>query len=1098
MKKVKKTQLTVLLRTIWSTKVSFFSIVLFVALGIAIFLGIRWNNPTLLKAAEEYYSKSEFYDFNIMFPYGITDEDIEKVLDVDGVSKAEGIYMTSATLKWGNNKYIVTAQSVADTMNFSTAIEGELPQNAGEVGIEQKMATALGLKVGDRITFNAVRGDKSALNSSEFVVSAIVSDPSYVALEGIGTRGIANIGDGQPLYYVLMHESAFSSDAFDGLYSNLYLRCDVLRSESTFSKAYKEQLEKIAKPLSELGAERGLARYEEVYGKYRGELDDAIAKIESGEAEIIEAEKAVAVGLTELQYWQDEYDKGMSAYEDGKFKLEQAKQIFSEVRLSVNEVLSHLYYNSPQRVIDHIDEYLTKNGLDFEKDIIISDDPVRAKAQIANVRDLMSELSLHLQNIVEDIEKLHRDVEDYIKQFGGSTGSAEQQSALDAIFAALDKNGIIHGSIDQISQSVEDMLAVFGTLKTLVDAIGDPLDQIEEKLGEYIEGTEALKKAEIELAEGKAQIDAGQKTVEETLLSIEAGKAELADGKKKVADGEKSLSEMIKYDTWQIEKRTENSNFYLLSNAGSVGDKLSFSMAMLFVFVGVMICYTSLSRIVQEKRSQIGMQKALGFTRKEVMSQFIAYAVIAVLVGSVVGALLGYFVIESIMNNSIGALFIFEITANHFSFADLLVITLIEMLLICLAAWLACRKQLAKQAIELLKDGESAVHRTRFFEKHAWWKKLSLYTQTTVNNLLHDKTRVIATLVGLSGCIALVIMALTFRHNIHETPIRHFDEVMAYDYRITVDTSVDGAMENVQAVLDESGAKYAELRQEMVILTAPDGTRKKFDIIAIDDISKLEGFINLRSTKDNKPIELPRDGAFINSTYTKYHNADPGTQVSMIDTTTTEEIVCTVVGEVKYYMAVNQLIMGSSYYERVKGNAPDNNTIYLSAEGVDYDALCTKLSSTDGFFSITSDAQKWSQTFNKFQQTTLLMVIIAFGLSIVMAMMVLLNLNIVLINEKKNEIIIMLINGFSVKKAKQYVYRDNIVLTVIGIVLGVGLGNLLSLIVISSVSSETVMLITSPHAISCIIGAAIGVTFAILTNVIALRRVNKFKASDLR
>ena len=154
-------------------------------------------------------------------------------------------------------------------------------------------------------------------------------------------------------------------------------------------------------------------------------------------------------------------------------------------------------------------------------------------------------------------------------------------------------------------------------------------------------------------------------------------------------------------------------------------------MAILFVFVGLMVCYTSVSRNVREARVATGVQKALGFRRKEIIAHYMLYSALAVGVGILSGGLLGYFVIETIVNQSYERWFVFPTIGNVFRIHDSLAIAAVEMVLILLATWLSCNKLLKKPAIELLRGDSGSLGRTHFYEKMRWWKKCSLYTQTT-------------------------------------------------------------------------------------------------------------------------------------------------------------------------------------------------------------------------------------------------------------------------------------------------------------------------------------------------------------------------------
>ena len=519
-------------------------------------------------------------------------------------------------------------------------------------------------------------------------------------------------------------------------------------------------------------------------------------------------------------------------------------------------------------------------------------------------------------------------------------------------------------------------------------------------------------------------------------------------------------------------------------------------MAILFVFVGLMVCYTSVSRNVHESQVATGVQKALGFRRKEITAHYLLYSVLAVGVGIVSGGLLGYFVIETIVNQAYQRLFVFSTIVNVFRIQEVLMISAVEMALILLATWLSCNKLLKKPAIELLRGESASYGRTRFYEKTKWWKKLSLYTQTTINNLANDRPRVIATLVGVAGCTALVVAGMSLQLSLANTPEKHFEEIWTFDVRLVSDSAVEGAQENLCSVLDGEGVSYTSVRQEAIFIKDIDGKLLKADLIVPETQSGLLGFIRLKDYKTKKPLDIPEDGVIISRSYEKHHDIHVGDTINLFDMNGVSH-ESKVVAVSEHYLSSSQLVMSRSCYENMMLKELVSNTIFLNYGESDPAEVQEKLSQTDGYFSLTDEHAKWVGIFAAALKSTTLVVYICLFLSAVMALLVLLNLNVVAISEKKRELIIMRINGFSIGETKKYVYRDNIFLTAIGIMLGIGIGIGISIWMLNVLQGESDNFLTEPNLIACLTGAGLSIVFAIITNMIALRKIDKFKVYDL-
>ena len=362
-----------------------------------------------------------------------------------------------------------------------------------------------------------------------------------------------------------------------------------------------------------------------------------------------------------------------------------------------------------------------------------------------------------------------------------------------------------------------------------------------------------------------------------------------------------------------------------------------------------------------------------------------------------------------------------------------------------------------KPAIKLLRGDSGSFGRTHFYEKTRWWKKCSLYTQTTINNLANDAPRVIATLVGVA---------------------------------------VEGAQENLCSVIDDKGVDYTSVRQEAIFIKDTTGRLYKADLIVPETETGLQGFISLKDDKTRKPLDIPEDGVIISRTYEKHHDIHVGDTINLLDMNGISH-ESTVVAVSEHYLSTSQVVMSRFCYERMMAKEMVSNTVFLNYGDRNPQEIQEKLAQTDGYFSITDEHAKWVGVFGAALKSTILVVYICLFLSAVMALLVLLNLNVVAISEKKRELIIMRINGFSIGATKKYVYRDNIVLTVLGILFEIVIGIGLSVWILNVLQGESDNFLTAPNLIACLSGAELSIVFAIITNMIALRKIDKFKASDL-
>ena len=1170
---MKKTRWIVLLRDIRKTWVSFLSIIVFVSLGVAIFLGIKWNEPALSQAMDRYLDEHRYHDLQMVFPYGFTEDDAAAVAALDGVSAVEGAYNAYGTAQVGGDRCILNIQSLTDTMDHAEVLEGELPAAADEVAVERLLAEALELHLGDTLPIDALRGGKPCLKNSEFTITAIVEHPSFTRTETDYSRGFTDIGDGSADGYVLVAKTAFDTEMYDGCFSQLLIRGTGLDALNSLGSVYQQKAGALKEKLEALGAQRAALRSDDLYDRAgeqiadaEQELADGQQELESGKQEyadgekrldaakvqIADGEKQIAENEKKLADGKQQYADGLAAYADGAAQLRAGRVTLT----------AELEENGYPTDLDEAEKHLKT---DWEKAADIKDLLMRTLTQVelynedhdsASEEEIKQILvdTLELLGVSEDInvettqdaKKAVEKAQEYLKKYGSDavvTATVNvllpylkltaDQAGVNTLLGRLDAADILLASYTMLDKDTRltllmtivvnenpDLSVAPETLQALIDVVDDSLAQLDKGLkgiADYRAGAAALSAASARLAEASRQIEEGEqqladakKKLAQAKRDYAAGTQKLAQARQDIADGEQTLAEntrlladakaeledFVRYEQWTVQIRTDNPSVATAKFYAQSSRRLCYSMALLFVFVGLMVCFTSITRSINESQTIAGVQKALGFRSREILAHYMAYSLLAAAIGVLVGYALGFFGIESVVNDAYAKLYVIGAITNVYVVPEALVIAVVELALIALATWLPCRKLLRRPAVELLKGENYAGGRTRFYEKWRVWQRMSLYTQTTVNNLMNDGARIIATLVGITGCTALIVMSLSLRSSILSTPVRHFERIWIYDASLVSDTAVPGGHQALEQVLDESGADYTSVRREAVYIRDETGTLNKADLIVPEDAEDLRAFIHLDDYRTGRSLSLTDDGVIVSYTYAKHYGLKAGDTLHLLDTAGRSHD-CVVSGISQHYLSSMQVVMTPSCYQHLMGWAAQSNTLYLRYGAADRNAVAQKLQTTEGYFSLTDESAKWIAKFQEFSGSVMLVVYIGLSLSVTMALLVLLNLNIVCVNEKTNELVVMRINGFSIRAVKAYLYRDNIVLTALGILGGVGIGLALGRCVLEILQKSGDNFYTTPDLTDCLIGAGLAALFSLATNLIALRRVNTLSVSDL-
>ncbi len=1021
---MKKTQWLVLFRDIRSSIVSFISIVLFVALGAGLFMGLRWGGLSMRTTANEYLEENNFHDYIVVMPYGMTDDDVNALEALDEVSLAEGSYNLTGTVPTDDKPLLITVLSMTQKLDTTIILEGTAPVNANEIGIEQQFAKNEGLNIGDSITIEATVNDTQALNSTVFTICAIVENPLYTCSSRNLSRGRTNLGKGTIDYYTVVAPCAINRDAYIQSYSQVYVRSSLLHNDTGIINNYTDESKVILSKLEDLGKTRAPLRSQQIFDM----LDSAIAQ-----------------GQETIDQAQVQYEQAEVEYAQGESKLYQGLDYLRSTLSSLG--YSEQFDDATQQLI------ASRNQLDEIGTIALNAsaklDELMVRYNQATTPEQREQIRQEFLNIFEKVKALLLPYNDILKEYG------------------IDLNSIT--TIPPAQELMAKLLSKIDWAKTSLNQLIDGIDQ-------YYNARNTLQEARVTLDDANVQISQGNEQLDELKLK---------------------RSQLTFYDSWTITTRDQNLSFVFVNAATDSTINLCYTLAILFVFIGAMICYTAIARLIRESQVLIGVQKALGFDKKEVTLRYMTYALSVVVLGLLFGFLMAYFAIEPMLHSVYKQIFIFTEYKTYFSLTDFLLIGLLELAILCFATWIACRKLLAKHAVDLLRGEDPSSGKTHFYEKTKWWKKASLYTQTTVNNLTNDVPRVIATLIGVVGCTSLIVASVTVLVSLIDTPKVHYSKVATYDDCLSYDDTVPSAKDNIISMLDsyENINYYDAFQMYYAAQTDSDGLQP-IKVIVPGNTDELSEYFSLDSSIDNKPLTLTDDGVILSYTYSKYYGVKEGDTISIMDSGGNSFEV-TVAGLSQHYLNIYQMILSPTYYEKLTGKAPQNNTFFIKLNGTNEQELFNSFNDVKGVNSLTNDLETMQKMFKVMTNSVQMVTYICLVISFIMAMLVLLNLNVMFINEKTRELIIMRVNGYSLKEAKKYVYRDNIVLTTLGIIIGIFVGTAMGMLVLTNISIKGSNYYITPSALACLFGVISSTLFSVITNLIALKRVGQLKLSDL-
>jgi putative ABC transport system permease protein len=628
--------------------------------------------------------------------------------------------------------------------------------------------------------------------------------------------------------------------------------------------------------------------------------------------------------------------------------------------------------------------------------------------------------------------------------------------------------------------------------------IADGIDQLEDGWKELADGKKELADGEKELAENQQKIKDGWKDyregkqeaddqIAEGKQKIADAEQELADAEQKIADGEKDLEE-LEVPTWYVSDRSvlpENTGYG--ENADRMAN-LARVIPLLFFIVAALISLTTMTRMVEEERTQIGTLKALGYSKMAIASKYMKYALYATLGGSIFGVLVGEKIFPLVIIKAYGIMY------QHLP--KLLLPYNLEFALIASAAALictlgatfaACFRELLAVPAALMRPPTPKEGKRVFLERIPFlWKHMSFTWKSTVRNLLRYKKRFLMTIMGIGGCMGLLLIGFGLQDSIRDIANLQFDNLQLYDAMVIVDTDASGEeQQEVKELLNDDERVDASTRfyvQQMDVQTAGT-TRKEWSVYLYvpEDMAQFNEFIHLQDRRTKQSYELTDEGAVLTEKLADELNLQAGDTITLKQEEG-EDIEVPILAVCENYLS-HYLYMTPALYERLYGESPEYNAILWKSEEDEttIEKIGESLLKKDVVLNITYTGTLAEQLDNMLGAMDIVMIVIIVSAGM-LAFVVLYNLNNININERRRELATLKVLGFFDGEVAAYVYRENILLTIIGAILGIFLGKLLHMYVITTVEVDACMFGRNINVSSFVIGTLFTIGFSVIVN----------------
>lgn len=553
----------------------------------------------------------------------------------------------------------------------------------------------------------------------------------------------------------------------------------------------------------------------------------------------------------------------------------------------------------------------------------------------------------------------------------------------------------------------------------------------------------------------------------------------LADRRYQKIRMEAGLAELEKPETYVLGRNT-NVGYVCFENDSNIVEGIANVFPVFFFLVAALVCITTMNRMVEEQRTQIGVLKALGYSSAGIMSKYMTYSGLAAVIGCVSGFFLGtwgfpkvIWVVYGIMYNTDKLLYVFDWRLAFFS-------VLVSLLCSVGATWFSCRLELAETAAQLMRPKAPKAGKRVFLEKLPFlWKRLSFLRKVSVRNIFRYKKRFFMMLMGISGCTALMVTGFGIKDSIADVAERQYREIQVFDLGVSLKTPANEELETRLTELSEEGiADFLCLTESNMDIVTEKGTKSIY--VVAGDAGRLSDYVDMH-TKGGEKIAYPGAGeGVITQKLADRYGIAMGDEVCLRDGDM-HEMTVKITAVMENYVN-NYLYLSEDTMESFYGGNLEKKTVYVNLkDDADPHALAATIMELEETASVDVNQDTVERVGSMMESLNIIVVIViicAAGL----AFIVLYNLTNINITERIREIATIKVLGFFKRETESYVFRENLLLTVLGMFPGLVLGKFLHAFVMSQIQIDLIAFDTRVAPVSYLYSAILTVVFAWLVN----------------
>lgn len=1051
----------------------FLSILCIVAIGVAFFAGIKASAPDMKNSADTYFDKYNVQDIQVYSTIGLTKKDVAAIKKIKGVKSVQPSFSMDTLSQIDSTQMVIKVISygIDQKMNKIRVVEGRMPERENECLVEASSATNKlygTFHIGDTIKLQSGTDEvlSKSLKHTKYKIVGTCYNPNYLSYE----KGSSNIGSGTVNSFIYIQNTNVLKD----YYTEVDVCVKGAKDLDCYSDEYFDVVDPVLKKIKKISNKQIDARIQ----SYQSELDEkkqeATDKFKDAENQFNDAQNKIDSGLSEIQ--------------SNELKLQNSKD---QINQGWNEYYANLQLldNIPtlQNAIAQIEESEKKLP-----ELLSQKEQIENGLQQINAEGDLNTKRTLIQNAIDFIDIALKKLENYPDSSDAETIRIKLnekkellQGQLSLIDQAIAKKAELEAILPQIQSGIEKIQA--GVAKKA---------ELQSQLNQLLNAKNELNNAYVSLINGQAQYEDGvskiedaknelNKSIEQLTLSKAEFNIQKHDALRELSDAQLEIDKME--GKWIVLDRNSHYSYRDYGACADRMDGIAKVFPVFFFLVAALVCMTTMTRMVDEQRNEMGTLKALGYSKLQIASKYIIYALIASILGSILGCSLGMYLFPTVIFNAWNTLY--NIDQIKFLFQPGLILLASGSVtgITLLATLYSIYSELIEMPSQLMRPKAAKAGKKILLERISFiWKRLSFLQKVTARNIFRYKKRFFMTIIGIAGCSALLVAGFGINDSISDIVNQQYNVIYHYDATVSAKTS-----EITSQIKSLKGVKDVYEEDHLAVTTKIENKNISTTVHIISNDKKFKDFCTLFN--GNKEFDLDDSSVLISQKMATKLNKKAGDTIKIKDANN-KVIKAKIKGVFTNYVG-HHIYASESLYKSWNTSAKTTHIYLIKSKKTTKKFernLGNKIMNIDGVQSVTfySSLQK---NFKDMIKSISYIVVVLVISAACLAFVVLYNLSNVNISERKREIATIKVLGFTRKEVDAYINRETILLTILGSLIGLGIGIGLHHLIMNLAEMDDIMFGRTINSISYVISFVMTIGFSAIINLFMHKKLNNIQ-----